>query len=174
MYPHPERGHTHGLRENALEPSSPSHEYLRRCLDELEFRVPLRGSAHTRRRGWKRLVVPGQVPRLLSCPGKFPRCIIHARSSHEPRSLGTRHEPHHRSPSCKSHLRRAEAAGTLAKGVVRCAALAAPRLAAAVEALMVGVARKAAWNAFELAAALGNFTMGLVRWLETPGRRRSK
>ncbi len=67
-----------------------------------------------------------------------------------------------------------DAAGTLAKGVVRWAAWAAPRLAAAVEALMVGVAGKAAWNAFEVVAALGSFTTGLVRWLETAGRRRSK
>lgn len=67
-----------------------------------------------------------------------------------------------------------EATGTLAKGGVRWAAWAAPRLAGAVEALIVGVARKAAWTAFDLAAALGSFTTGLVRWLETAGRRRSK
>ena len=67
-----------------------------------------------------------------------------------------------------------EAAGTLAKGIIRWMGRAAPRLAGAVEALMVGVARRAAWNALHLAAALGSLTTGLVRWLETAGGRRSK
>ncbi len=65
-------------------------------------------------------------------------------------------------------------ARTLAKGLVRWMARASPRLAGAAEALMVGVARRASWNALELATALGRLTAGVVRWLETAGRRRSK
>lgn len=65
-------------------------------------------------------------------------------------------------------------ADTLANGVGRWLARTAPRLAVAVQALMVGVARRAASNALHLAAALGSLTTGLIRWLETAGRRRSK
>ncbi len=67
-----------------------------------------------------------------------------------------------------------EAAGTLAKGVIRWVGRSAPRLAGAVETLVSGVARRAAWNAFDLIAALGSLTAGLARWLGTAGDRRSK
>lgn len=67
-----------------------------------------------------------------------------------------------------------KAADALAKGVVRWVARAAPRLAGAVVGLAVGLLRRAAWNALDLAVALGSLTAGLVRWLETAGRRRSK
>ncbi len=67
-----------------------------------------------------------------------------------------------------------KAADTLAKGVVRWVATAAPGLAIAVVDLAVGAARRAAWNALDSAAALGSLTTGLMRWLGTAGRGRWK